>query len=591
MSAYPARLFKRAAAAIVLASAFSLTSVAQVLPSRSEVLSVVSKVNSYWIQQNPNAGNLTKNWSGAVYMIGGMHAYDATLNSNYLNYVKSWADFHQYTLYGGDSTRDADDHAAGEVYIRLYELLSDSAKLSHINKSVYAMVTSTRSDDWWWCDALHMAMPAFAKLGQIYNNPAYASRMYDFYNYTKRLISSRGLYNATDKLWWRDDRYIGTNTFWSRGNAWVFVAHAKVLEILPTNDPHYLEYLGTFQDMAARLLTLQQSDGFWRSDLKNPTRFSNPETSGTSGFTYGLAWGIRAGVLDDATYRPAVAKAWNGMVSTAVQSTGKLGYVQVVGFEPASASYDSTTDFGVGLFLMAGEAVAALAGDVQPPPSQVAAPTFSPASGTYTAAQTVSIRTATTGATIRYTLDGTSPSSTVGTVYTAPITVASTTTVKAIAYKLNMLDSSVSTATYTISAVSPTVRLEAETMSQSSSDNSRLVDDPNASGGRFVLLKSNASGDWISFTTPSIAAGTYQLSFRYRTAQRQGRCVVLVDGRQVGATVDQYSSNKRFPSAQALGTVTFTSSGSHTIRLNVTGKNTFSGGFEISADQFILTPQ
>ena len=82
----------------------------------------------------------------------------------------------------------------------------------------------------------------------------------------------------------------------------------------------------------------------------------------------------------------------------------------------------------------------------------VAAPTFSPGGGTYSSAQTVTIGTATSGATIRYTTDGSTPSETSGTMYSTPISVASTETLKAIAYKSGMLDSSVSSATYTISS-------------------------------------------------------------------------------------------------------------------------------------------
>jgi rhamnogalacturonyl hydrolase YesR len=591
MLTYSLRIFTRVATVIAFIGVLSLSSLAQTLPSRAAVLSVVSKVNNYWIQQNPIAGNITSNWSGAVYMIGGMHAYDATLNANYLNYVKSWADYHQYALYGGDTTRHADHHTAGQVYIRLYELLGDSAMLSHINTSISAMVAGTRASDWWWCDALHMAMPTFAKLGQINNNPAYAKRMYDYFNHSKRLINYRGLYSTTDNLWWRDRNFIGTNTFWARGNAWVFVAHAKVLEILPTDDPHYLEYLGTFQDMAARLLTLQGSDGFWRADLKNPTRIPNPETSGTAGFVFGLAWGIRAGVLDDATYRPVVTKAWNGMVSTAVHSTGKLGYVQPVGNAPSPATFDSTSDFGVGLFLMAGDAVAALAAETPPPPNQVAAPLLSPSGGVYTSAQSVSMRTTTTGATIRYTLDGRTPSPTVGTVYTAPITVTATTTIQAIAYKSGMTPSEVTIAGYTISPPRPAIRLEAESMTRTSSDESVAMSDTDASGGSFVIVRANAAGDWVSFTTPSIPAGSYELSFRFRTAYSQGRCAVQVDGRQVGGTVEQYSATRNFPAAALLGRVTFATAGTHIINVKVAGKSTYSAGYEVTADEFILTPR
>jgi hypothetical protein len=84
--------------------------------------------------------------------------------------------------------------------------------------------------------------------------------------------------------------------------------------------------------------------------------------------------------------------------------------------------------------------------------AQVAAPTFTPAGGTYSSSQTVSLATTTGGASIRYTTDGSTPTSTTGTLYTGPITVSSTKTIKAIAFASGMADSAVSSATYTISS-------------------------------------------------------------------------------------------------------------------------------------------
>lgn len=75
-----------------------------------------------------------------------------------------------------------------------------------------------------------------------------------------------------------------------------------------------------------------------------------------------------------------------------------------------------------------------------------AAPTFSPASGTYTEAQTVTI-SAEDGADIYYTTNGDDPT-TSSTKYSAPFEVATTTTVKAIAV-LNGVESSIASATYT----------------------------------------------------------------------------------------------------------------------------------------------
>jgi hypothetical protein len=83
--------------------------------------------------------------------------------------------------------------------------------------------------------------------------------------------------------------------------------------------------------------------------------------------------------------------------------------------------------------------------------SQVATPTFSPGAGSYSSAQTVSISTTSSGATIYYTTNGSTPTSS-STVYSGPITVSATETLKAIAAESGFFDSKVATAAYTIGA-------------------------------------------------------------------------------------------------------------------------------------------
>ena len=84
--------------------------------------------------------------------------------------------------------------------------------------------------------------------------------------------------------------------------------------------------------------------------------------------------------------------------------------------------------------------------------SNIATPTFSPAGGRYAEAQTVTINCATNGASIYYTLDGSTPSAS-STPYTSALTISETKTVKAIAIK-DGEQSAVATATYTIGASS-----------------------------------------------------------------------------------------------------------------------------------------
>ncbi|WP_319001667.1 cellulase family glycosylhydrolase [Clostridium estertheticum] len=81
--------------------------------------------------------------------------------------------------------------------------------------------------------------------------------------------------------------------------------------------------------------------------------------------------------------------------------------------------------------------------------SQVSAPASNIAAGTYNSTQTVTLSCSTLGDTIYYTTDGTTPTSS-SHIYTSPITVSKTTTIKALAIKSGMTNSNVTSVTYTI---------------------------------------------------------------------------------------------------------------------------------------------
>jgi alpha-tubulin suppressor-like RCC1 family protein len=76
-------------------------------------------------------------------------------------------------------------------------------------------------------------------------------------------------------------------------------------------------------------------------------------------------------------------------------------------------------------------------------------PTFSPGGGTFASAQTVGLSNTVSGATIRYTTDGSTPTAS-SAVYSAALTVATATTLKAIAFKTNWTTSPLNTAIYVL---------------------------------------------------------------------------------------------------------------------------------------------
>jgi hypothetical protein len=128
-----------------------------------------------------------------------------------------------------------------------------------------------------------------------------------------------------------------------------------------------------------------------------------------------------------------------------------------------------------------------------------ATPTFSPAAGTYSSAQSVTISDATAGATIYYTTDGSTPT-TASAVYSSPITVNATTTLKAIATASGYSASAVASATYTIqqpTAATPTFSPAAGTYSSAQS-----VTISDATAGATIYYTTNGS-------TPTTASAVY----------------------------------------------------------------------------------
>ena len=206
-----------------------------------------------------------------------------------------------------------------------------------------------------------MAPPVWARLAKITGEQKYLDFMDQEYHATYDLLWSK-----EHQLFFRDSSYFkkseknGQKIFWSRGNGWVFSGLALMIPDLPQDWDGRQFYLDTFRQMAEALKKAQRPDGTWSMGLLgDPKDYPIPETSGTAFFTHGLAWGINYGLLDRATYEPAVLKAWAALTAC-VTEEGLLGHVQPVGAAPGESYPDKTEVYGIGAFLAAGAEVAGL---------------------------------------------------------------------------------------------------------------------------------------------------------------------------------------------------------------------------------------
>jgi rhamnogalacturonyl hydrolase YesR len=259
---------------------------------------------------------------------------------------------------------DADGQSLGQVYLDLYLQKKDPAMIQPTQRAMDAILAAPRTSTipnkeiaWWWCDALFMAPPVWARM-----YAATGDRKYITYLDEEWAKTSARLYDTQEHLYARDSTYLtrteanGKKIFWSRGNGWVMAGIMRTLPYLPQDDPARQKYITEFKEMAARVAQLQGADGLWRSGMLDPDSYDMPEISGSAFFTYALAAGVNQGLLDKKVYTPVIKKAWAGMIHH-VYADGRLGCIQQTGAEPtlfrASASYT----YGVGAFLLAGKEI------------------------------------------------------------------------------------------------------------------------------------------------------------------------------------------------------------------------------------------
>jgi len=333
--------------------------------AKDYIKSTMLKVTS-WQLANPK--HTPTDWTNGAFYAGVMAAYKTTKSKMILDSLMAHG---QRTNWEPGPRYDhADDIVINQTSIDLYRIKKDRSMIQPTIDTVQKMRTvpgreiKRHGNIWWWCDALFMAPPTLVKLGVTLKDPSYFALNDSLFKQT-----TDRLYSKTEHLYFRDASYLinekgegkreknGKEIFWSRGNGWVMGGLVRVLDELPKKYVNRNYYLDIYKEMAAKIITLQQADGLWRASLLDPESYPGGEGSGSGFFCYALAWGINKGILDKATYLPAVEKAWKGL-NTLVSEEGRVGWVQPIGADPQkNFSAESWEVYGAGSFLLAGSEV------------------------------------------------------------------------------------------------------------------------------------------------------------------------------------------------------------------------------------------
>ena len=311
-----------------------------------------------------------RGWVKGAFYIGLERFAEKTGNQKYLDLLLNESYENGFEL--GHRYWHGDDQIMGTIYAGAIER---GANLSHLAPTLEKMdkiiderstvslefvvpkpgekgAEGTCQTRWCWADAIFMAPPAWAAVSNVTGDDKYRQYAIEETNATIDY-----LYDPDTHLFFRDSRYFnkktknGKGVFWSRGNGWVYAGLARFMEELPTGHPARKKYEAVFIEMTDALISRQREDGYWPTSLDDAALFTNPETSGTAFFGFGLAWGINQGLLKDDKYIKARDKTWIAM-KDAVQPNGMVGWVQQIGKDPQLTIKDSSQLYGVGGFLL-----------------------------------------------------------------------------------------------------------------------------------------------------------------------------------------------------------------------------------------------
>ena len=171
-----------------------------------------------------------------------------------------------------------------------------------------------------WADDTFMSCPFLVRMGNITGDAKY----YD------EVVKQLKLY--TEKLFMPDENIFSHIYFpklkranrvpWGRGNGWVYLSFADVIEHLPEAYPGKDDLIGLFKKAVSGLCGLQSEKGLWHQVLDMPGSYL--ETSCTAIFSLAILKGIKTGILEKEKYLPAAEAAVNGILNHSIEENGDV---------------------------------------------------------------------------------------------------------------------------------------------------------------------------------------------------------------------------------------------------------------------------
>lgn len=296
-----------------------------------------------------SCGSLMFDWTQAVWAFGVHRLYTKTGDTQWQECYRAWMDDalpafegdEPESFYSSDSMSPSTLAATLmlEDGTDIYSPITDAADryLSEAPRLSNGAIAHWGFDnpygfetDQVWIDSMFMFGAYLVRMYVASGEPAYLELYLEQYQAFSDLCRSPG-----DQLYhhaWDDSGQANIPAgavYWARGNAWVLVSAAELLNELEPGDQGWEIVQPLFERQAEAFLAYQDpEDGLWHTVVNQPEG-DDPdnytETSGSALIAYGISRGLEAGALEGDPWRTAVVAAAIGTMDRIEErSDGKL---------------------------------------------------------------------------------------------------------------------------------------------------------------------------------------------------------------------------------------------------------------------------
>lgn len=292
-----------------------------------------------------------------------LEIYSTTKEPKYLNFSDYYEDYRikEDGTIDGYNKKDwnLDNINGAKNLITLYQLTKKKKYRKAAAKIFQQILEQPRTNEgnFWhkdiypnqvWLDGLYMALPYYMEYEVLYHKSQNIDDVYSqFFNVYKYMRDSEtGLYyhgyDSSKSIFWANKETGLSQNFWLRSLGWYSMSLLDTLNKAgDKGSENWNKLKNIFIELCKSMLKFQDESGMWWQVPNYPNRGKNYlETSGTSIYAYSLLKGYRTGILEDAIYRDAGKKAFEGICDKYLKTKdGKLslgGICLVAGLGPES---------------------------------------------------------------------------------------------------------------------------------------------------------------------------------------------------------------------------------------------------------------